>query len=89
MPTYRQYDVLRRHPVLLAFMTRHLLQGSIEGAVAEVITTYPHDPSSLSLDPPVSQAKGPAADLACPSDHVRFTRPAIPGAPDRNRRAAP
>ena len=32
MPQYRQYDVLRRHPVILAFMARHLLRGSIEGA---------------------------------------------------------
>ena len=39
------------------------------------------DHRDLSLNPPVSQAKGPAANLACPSDRVRFTRPAIPGAP--------
>jgi hypothetical protein len=32
VPEYRQHDVLRRHPVILAFMAHHLLRGSIEGA---------------------------------------------------------
>jgi hypothetical protein len=36
---------------------------------------------ALSLNLPVSQAQGPAANLACPSDHSRITRPAIRGAP--------
>ena len=31
-PEYRQYDVLRRHPVVLAFIARHVLNGAIEGA---------------------------------------------------------
>jgi len=32
MPEYRQYDAARRHPVVLAFMARHLIHGSVEGA---------------------------------------------------------
>jgi hypothetical protein len=32
VPEYRQHDTVRRHPVILAFMARHLIHGSVEGA---------------------------------------------------------
>ena len=32
LPEYRQYGTLRRHPVVLAFMARHMLDGAVEGA---------------------------------------------------------
>jgi len=32
VPEYRQYDMVCRHPVLLASIARHLLHGSVEGA---------------------------------------------------------
>jgi hypothetical protein len=31
VPEYRQYPAVRRHPVVLAFITRHVLTGAIEG----------------------------------------------------------
>ena len=32
VPEYRQYGVVRRHPVILAPIARHLIHGSVEGA---------------------------------------------------------
>jgi hypothetical protein len=34
LPEYRQYDVLRRHPVILALIVRHHVHGSVESARA-------------------------------------------------------
>ena len=45
---------------------RHTLEG-LSGPVA--------------WEPGGHRIAGPAANLARPSDHIRFTRPAIPGAP--------
>ena len=32
VPEYRQYDMVCRHPVILASIARHLIHGSVEGA---------------------------------------------------------
>jgi hypothetical protein len=32
VPEYRQYAMVRRHPVVLAFIARHVLRGAVEGA---------------------------------------------------------
>jgi hypothetical protein len=32
LPAYRQYDTLRRHPVVLAFVARHVIYGAVDGA---------------------------------------------------------
>lgn len=32
VPEYRQYTMVRRHPVILAFIARHLVHGSVAGA---------------------------------------------------------
>lgn len=32
VPAYRQYPVVRRHPVALAYIAHHLVRGSVEGA---------------------------------------------------------
>jgi hypothetical protein len=32
LPEYRQYPALGRHPVVLAFLARHVLTGAVEGA---------------------------------------------------------
>jgi hypothetical protein len=32
VPEYRQHDTVRRHPVILAFIARHLIHGSVAGA---------------------------------------------------------
>jgi hypothetical protein len=32
VPAYRPYNVLHRHPVILAFIDRHLIHGSVVGA---------------------------------------------------------
>ena len=32
LPEYRQYPVVQRHPVVLAFIARHVLGGAVEGA---------------------------------------------------------
>ena len=34
VPEYRQYDMVCRHPVILASIARHLIHGSVEGARA-------------------------------------------------------
>jgi hypothetical protein len=34
MPEFRQYDVVRRHPVILALIVRHHVHGGVEGARA-------------------------------------------------------
>ena len=39
LPEYRQYPALRRHPVVLAFMARHVLNGAVEGARQAYRTT--------------------------------------------------
>jgi hypothetical protein len=32
LPEYRQYPTMRRHPIVLAFIARHVLDGAVEGA---------------------------------------------------------
>jgi hypothetical protein len=32
LPEYGQYPTMRRHPVVLAFIARHVLTGAVEGA---------------------------------------------------------
>jgi hypothetical protein len=32
VPEYRQHGAVRRHPVILAFIARHVLAGAVEGA---------------------------------------------------------
>jgi len=32
LPEYRQYPTMRRHPVVLAFIARHVLEGAVQGA---------------------------------------------------------
>lgn len=32
LPEYRQYPAMRQHPVVLAFIARHVLNGDVEGA---------------------------------------------------------
>jgi len=32
VPEYRRYDMVCRHPVILASIARHLIHGSVEGA---------------------------------------------------------
>jgi hypothetical protein len=34
VPEFRQYDVVRRHPVILALIVRHHVHGGVEGARA-------------------------------------------------------
>ena len=31
-PRYRQYEIVRRYPVILAYIARHHIHGSLEGA---------------------------------------------------------
>ena len=32
LPEYRQYPAIRRYPVVLAYIARHVLNGAVEGA---------------------------------------------------------
>jgi hypothetical protein len=32
LPEYRHYSAVRQHPVVLAFIARHVLNGAVEGA---------------------------------------------------------
>jgi hypothetical protein len=32
VPEYRQHAAVRRHPVILAFITRHVIAGAVQGA---------------------------------------------------------
>jgi hypothetical protein len=32
LPEYRRYPVVQQHPVVLAFIARHVLGGAVEGA---------------------------------------------------------
>jgi hypothetical protein len=39
LPQLRQYPTMRRHPVVMAFVARHVLTGTVEGARQSYRTT--------------------------------------------------
>jgi hypothetical protein len=83
-PEYRQYDVVRRHPVILALIVRHHIHGSVEGARAgyrSVRTELAEQAPPHALDDALKAYRTEGRRLAAVERAVDLVERALRGGP--------
>jgi hypothetical protein len=86
VPEYRQYDMVCRHPVLLASIARHLVHGSVEGAregYRTVRTELAEHAPPHAVDVALRAYRSEGRRLAATERAVDLVERALRGAPTR------
>ena len=84
VPEYRHYDVLRRHPVILAHVARHLVHGSVEGAregYRTVRADLAEDAPPHALDGALKACRDEGRRLAAAERAIDLVERALRGGP--------
>jgi hypothetical protein len=88
VPEYRQRAAVRRHPVILAFIARHVIAGAVEGALHGYWVTR-SELATLSRRMPSTRRSGPwraeGERLAATASAVDLVERALRGEPFRPR----